>query len=185
MIERDGVRVGYEIFGSGEPTILFFTSWAIVHMRQWKAQVPYLARHFRVVTVEGRGNGNADRPDFPAAYADQEYVDDAVAVLEATGTARAVAVGLSLGGRHALQLAAWHPERVAGVVAIGAALPWPLPPNGLALSRFSVIYATPPCVIIPRSPVQGSRAVPEHLCLTRPYVPKAKDIGRFRPGSTM
>ena len=127
VIERDGVRVGYEIFGSGEPTILFFTSWAIVHMRQWKAQVPYLARHFRVVTVEGRGNGNADRPDFPAAYADQEYVNDAVAVLEATGTSRAVAVGLSLGGRHALQLAAWHPERVTGVVAIGAALPWPLP----------------------------------------------------------
>ena len=32
-------------------------------------------------------------------------------------------VGLSMGGRHALQLAAWHPERAAGVVAIGAALP--------------------------------------------------------------
>jgi hypothetical protein len=42
--------------------------------------------------------------------------------------------------------------------------------NGLALDRFSVIYATPPCVISRRSPVQGSRAVPEHLCLTRPYV---------------
>jgi len=31
--------------------------------------------------------------------------------------------------------------------------------NGLALSRFSVICVTPPCVIDPRSPVQGSRAV--------------------------
>ena len=48
--------------------------------------------------------------------------------------------------------------------------------NGLALGRFSVIYATPPCVIIPRSSVQGSRAVPEHLCLTRPYVPKARTL---------
>src|SRR6266550_1365745 len=52
--------------------------------------------------------------------------------------------------------------------------------NGLALSRFSVIYATPPCVITPRSPVQGSRAVPEHLCLTRPYVPKARTLGDGR-----
>src|SRR5258707_621496 len=52
------------------------------------------------------------------------------------------------------------------------------PPNGLALGRFSVIYATPPCAITPRSPVQGSRAVPEHLCLTRPYVPKARTLGR-------
>ena len=128
-VERDGVRVGYEVFGSGEPTLLLLTSWAIVHARQWKAQVPYLARHFRVITTEGRGNGDADRPARDSAYDDREYVEDAVAVLDATGTARAVAIGLSLGGRHALQLAAWHPERVAGVVAIGAALPWPLPPG--------------------------------------------------------
>ena len=128
-VERDGVRVGFEVFGTGEPTILLLTSWAIVHMRQWKGQVPYLARHFRVITVEGRGNGDADRPDEAATYDDREYVGDALAVLDATGTERAVAVGLSLGGRHALQLAAWHPERVAGVVAMGAALPWPLPPD--------------------------------------------------------
>ena len=43
-------------------------------------------------------------------------------------------------------------NRVSGVG------PWA---NGLALSRFSVIYVTPPCVITPRSPVQGSRAVPD------------------------
>ena len=48
--------------------------------------------------------------------------------------------------------------------------------NGLALSRFSVIYATLPSVITRRSPVQGSRAVPEHLCLTRPYIPKARTL---------
>ncbi|HVT68453.1 MAG TPA: alpha/beta fold hydrolase, partial [Trebonia sp.] len=129
FVERGGVRVGYEAFGAGDPAILLLTSWAIVHARQWKAQVPYLARHFQVIAVEGRGNGRADRPGTPAAYRDREYVEDAVAVLDATGTDRAVAVGLSVGGRHALQLAAWHPDRVAGVVAIGAALPWPLPPD--------------------------------------------------------
>ena len=62
MVERDGVSVGYEVFGEGDPTIVLLTSWAIVHARQWKAQVPYLARHFRVITIEGRGNGRADRP---------------------------------------------------------------------------------------------------------------------------
>ncbi|MGQ0575616.1 MAG: alpha/beta fold hydrolase [Pseudonocardia sp.] len=128
-VERDGVRVGYEVSGDGEPTIVLLTSWAIVHMRQWKAQVPYLSRHFRVITVEGRGNGMADRPDSADAYADREYVADAIAVMDATGTDRAVVVGLSLGGRHALQLAAWYPDRAAGVVAIGAALPWPVPPD--------------------------------------------------------
>ncbi|MCD2195171.1 alpha/beta fold hydrolase [Actinomycetospora endophytica] len=130
-IERGGVRVGYEVFAgpAGAPTVLLLTSWAIVHMRQWKSQVPFLAREFRVVTLEGRGNGAADRPADPAAYLDREAVGDAVAVLDATGTERVVAIGLSLGARRALQLAAWHPERVAGVVAIGTALPWPLPPG--------------------------------------------------------
>jgi pimeloyl-ACP methyl ester carboxylesterase/predicted glycosyltransferase len=129
FIERDGVKVGYEVFGAGEPAIVLLTSWAIVHARQWKAQVPYLARHFQVITVEGRGNGRADRPGTPEAYRDREYVDDAIAVLDAVGVDRAVVVGLSVGGRHALQLAAWYPQRAAGVVAIGAALPWPMPPG--------------------------------------------------------
>ena len=131
FVERDGVSIGYEVYGPDQPgpTIALLTSWAIVHARQWKAQVPYLARHFRVITIEGRGNGRADRPDDPAAYLDREYVDDAIAVLDATGTERAVVVGLSLGGRHALQLAAWYPERAAGVIAIGTALPWPVPPD--------------------------------------------------------
>jgi pimeloyl-ACP methyl ester carboxylesterase/predicted glycosyltransferase len=129
QVERDGVAVGYEVFGDAGPTLVLLTSWAIVHARQWKAQVPYLARHFRVITVEGRGNGRADRPGTPEAYADREYVEDAVAVLDAVGVDRAVVVGLSLGARHALQLAAWHPERAAGVVAIGTALPWPVPPG--------------------------------------------------------
>jgi pimeloyl-ACP methyl ester carboxylesterase/predicted glycosyltransferase len=128
-IERDGVRVGYDVYGddlhdeSGRPWIVFFTSWAIVHMRQWKLQVPYLARSFRVVTVEGRGNGRADRPDRAEAYADAEYVDDVLAVMDELGIGRAVLVGLSLGGRHALQFAARYPERSAGVVSFAAGYP--------------------------------------------------------------
>jgi pimeloyl-ACP methyl ester carboxylesterase len=68
FIVCDGVTVGYEVFGAGEPAIVLLTSWAIIHARQWKAQVPYLARRFRVITVEGRGNGRAGRPASPAAY---------------------------------------------------------------------------------------------------------------------
>ena len=72
---------------------------------------PCLARRFRVVTVEGRGNGAGGPPADAAAYADGEYVDDAIAVMDAPGIDRAVVVGLSMGGRHALQLAARYPER--------------------------------------------------------------------------
>jgi pimeloyl-ACP methyl ester carboxylesterase/predicted glycosyltransferase len=128
-VERNGVRTGYDVYGSGipgeapRPTLILLPSWAIVHARQWKAQVPYLARYFRVITVEGRGNGRADRPEAEEAYADVEYVDDVLAVLDATGTDRAVLVGLSLGSRHALQFAARYPERSAGVVAMGTLFP--------------------------------------------------------------
>ncbi len=61
-VERDGVKIAYEVFGSGETTILLMPAWSIIHSRLWKMQVPYLARHYRVVTFDGRGNGKSDRP---------------------------------------------------------------------------------------------------------------------------
>ena len=54
--------IAYEVYGSGEPTILLLPSAPIVHSRQWKGQVPYLSRRHRVVTYDGRGNGASDRP---------------------------------------------------------------------------------------------------------------------------
>jgi predicted glycosyltransferase/pimeloyl-ACP methyl ester carboxylesterase len=60
--ERDSVRVFWERCGEGEPTILLPPTWEIVHSRFWKGQIPYLARHTRVVTFDPRGNGRSDRP---------------------------------------------------------------------------------------------------------------------------
>ena len=60
--KRDGVRVYYEVYGDGESTILLFPTWEIVHSRAWKCQIPYLARHCRVVTFDRRGNGRRTVP---------------------------------------------------------------------------------------------------------------------------
>jgi pimeloyl-ACP methyl ester carboxylesterase len=128
-IERDGVKVFYEVFGDGEPTVLLLPCWSIVHSRHWKAQVPYLARHFRVVAFDGRGNGRSNRPASAAAYADGEFVADAVAVLDAVGADQAVVAGLSRGGRWAVELAATHPGRVLGAILLDPAVP-PLDPPG-------------------------------------------------------
>jgi pimeloyl-ACP methyl ester carboxylesterase len=119
--ERGGVKLHYEVYGSGEPTVLLLPTWSIIHSRHWKMQIPYLARHCRVVTFDGRGNGLSDRPE--TGYDEREFAADALAVMDATGTGRAVIVSLSLGAQRALLLAAGHPDRVAGAVFIAPFLP--------------------------------------------------------------
>jgi pimeloyl-ACP methyl ester carboxylesterase/predicted glycosyltransferase len=118
-VERDGIRVYYEVYGEGDPTVLLLPTWSIIHSRHWKMQIPYLARHCRVVTFDGRGNGRSDRPQHAAAYDEREFAADALAVLDATETHRAVIVGFSLGGQRGLILAAEHPDRIDGAVFIG------------------------------------------------------------------
>jgi pimeloyl-ACP methyl ester carboxylesterase len=56
FVERDGVKVAYEVFGSGRPALVFVPIDPLVHSRAWKAQVPYLAREFQVITIDPRGN---------------------------------------------------------------------------------------------------------------------------------
>ncbi len=128
-VERDGVRVFYEVYGSGEPTVLLLPTWSLIHSRHWKMQIPYLARQCRVITFDGRGNGRSDRPVGAEAYAIREFALDALAVLDATATERAVVVGVSCAALWGVLLAAEHPERVAGTAFIGpaVALAPPLP----------------------------------------------------------
>jgi pimeloyl-ACP methyl ester carboxylesterase/predicted glycosyltransferase len=129
FVERDGVRIAYEVFGAGDPTILLLPTWSIVPSRRWKMQVPYLARHGRVVTFDGRGCGRSDRPTESHAYADTEYAADAAAVLDATATDAAVIIGISKGAGYGMRLAADYPDRVLGAVfvcpAVGLADPVP------------------------------------------------------------
>jgi pimeloyl-ACP methyl ester carboxylesterase len=122
-VERDGVRIFYEVYGERKPTILLLPTWSIIHSRHWKMQIPYLARHCRVLTFDGRGNGRSDRPEEPEAYDEREFAADAIAVMDATATESAIIVGFSLGGQRGLLLAAEHPERVKAAVFIGPSYP--------------------------------------------------------------
>jgi pimeloyl-ACP methyl ester carboxylesterase len=122
-VEREGVRVFYEVYGDGEPTVFLLATWSIVHSRYWKMQIPYFARHFRVLTFDGRGNGKADRPSGIAAYTEWEFAEDSLAVMDATGTETAVVVGFSCGALWGTVLAADHPDRVRGTVFIGPSVP--------------------------------------------------------------
>jgi pimeloyl-ACP methyl ester carboxylesterase len=126
----DGVRIAYEVYGSGEPTVVLLPSNPIVHSRQWKGQVPYLSRTHRVVVFDGRGNGLSDRPTEPDAYRGANILGDLEAVMDATGTDAAVLIGLcGEGVWRSIEFAAARPERVQGIVAFAAGVPLLAPPH--------------------------------------------------------
>jgi pimeloyl-ACP methyl ester carboxylesterase len=119
FVDRDGVRIYYEIYGDGPETMLFLPPWPIVHSRIYKAQLPYFSERFRCIAYDGRGNGKSDRPVDVAAYSLENYVADALAVMDATEAGNAILVGLSMGGMHASVLAAHHPDRVKAAILVG------------------------------------------------------------------
>lgn len=122
--EHGGVRVGWELYEGPEPTVLFVSQPALTHARGLKNVVPYLSRHFRVVVVDGPGNGRADRPRDPAAYAPEALVGYALAVLDATGTERAIPISWSPRAIVALKLCVAQPERIIAAVFVTPDL-WP------------------------------------------------------------
>ena len=99
----------------------------VVDGRQWKGQVPYLARHFRVVTIDPRGNGLSGRPTSSDLQSDALNVGDVAAVMDDVGVDAAFLVALCGGARWAMNLAHIAPERVLGVVAIAPSVPLALP----------------------------------------------------------
>jgi pimeloyl-ACP methyl ester carboxylesterase len=133
FVDRDGVRTFWELYGGGEPRILFAPTWSIVYSRIWKAQIPYFARRHTVITLDPRGNGLSDRPPDASAYSERQLAGDLVAAMDATVTDRAIVVSLSLGAQRSLILATEHPERVAGLVFLGPAIPLGKGPPGRSI----------------------------------------------------
>ena len=121
FVERDGVRLYYEVYGEGPQTMVFVPPWSIVHSRIYKAQLPYFSERFRCIAYDGRGNGKSDRPADVAAYSLDNYVADALAVMDATAAGNAILVGLSFGGMLACVIAAHHPDRVKAAILAGTA----------------------------------------------------------------
>jgi len=119
FVERDGVRLWYATWGEQGPWIAFAPIYQIVHSQMLKATVPYLSRHFRVVTMDARGNGRSDRPEADDAYTFDHYYADFLAVLDAAGVDRTAVIGISATAMTALRIAAEHPERVTHVITAG------------------------------------------------------------------
>jgi pimeloyl-ACP methyl ester carboxylesterase len=121
-VDRDGVRVFFEVYGQGDPTVLLLMPDIIIESRAWKGQVPFLSRSFRVVVMDPRGNGRSDPSPTADQHTDRAILDDAWAVLSEVGAEEAVLAGVCSGAGLALQMAAEDPERVLGVCAINPGL---------------------------------------------------------------
>ncbi len=135
-VEREGTRLWYEVHGDAATTIMLFPGWTLP-LRAWKAQIPYLARHFRVIAFDPRGTGRSDRPVGPEHYALTEHVADAIAVMDALQSGSVVALSKSRGCQTALALAADHPDRIDAVIAAAPMIPLsPWPPYDLLWSGF-------------------------------------------------
>lgn len=85
--------------------------------RMWDEQLALYAKTCRVVRYDVRGYGQS--PPAKSVYSD---VDDLSSVLDREHIDRAHLVGLSLGGRIAIDFALTHPERVASLVLAGPGL---------------------------------------------------------------
>ncbi|WP_225724928.1 MULTISPECIES: alpha/beta fold hydrolase [unclassified Nocardia] len=110
-----GVNTYYEVYGEGEPLVLLHGGGA--NALSWLAQIPELAKQFRVYVPERRGHGHTADVDGPISY--QIMADDTAAFLETLEIGAAHLVGWSDGGIVAVLVAMQRPDLVRKLVAIG------------------------------------------------------------------
>ncbi len=114
----NGLRLAYVEQGRRDgPAVVMLHGYTDSH-RSFDLLRPHLPEGWRVIAVTARGHGQSDKPDGACEVVDMAA--DVKALLDALGIERAVIVGHSMGAGTALQFAAEYPERVSGLVLIGA-----------------------------------------------------------------
>jgi 3-oxoadipate enol-lactonase len=104
----------YEVHGSGEPLVLIGE--LANDVSEWEWLVNWCAQTHRVLAFDNRGAGRTDKPDAP--YTIPMMANDTDALMDVVGMSHATALGVSMGGRIALDLALEHPDRVAKLILV-------------------------------------------------------------------
>jgi pimeloyl-ACP methyl ester carboxylesterase len=118
------VNVGFQVFGEGPIDLVWIWGLASNIETIWEepsyaAFLRRLGEFARVIVFDRRGSGVSDREGTASTPTLEERVEDVLTVLDAAGSTRAAAFGISEGGALAAVLAATHPERVERIVIYG------------------------------------------------------------------
>jgi pimeloyl-ACP methyl ester carboxylesterase/UDP:flavonoid glycosyltransferase YjiC (YdhE family) len=118
-VHRPDARIFYQVTGSGARDLFLLPPCqVVVHSRMWKHQIPYLSRHFRVITMDPRGNGRSDRP--AAGYDLEARYGDVLAVLEEVARPPFAFLAFSCSALLAFRYAAEHSERLSHLILLSA-----------------------------------------------------------------
>ncbi len=109
-------RLYYEVAGEGDPTVILLHG-GMLDCTMWDEQFELLAKSHRVVRYDAGAHGQSALP--PEAYWDHA---DLLGLMDHLQIDRAVLVGLSMGGRVAIDTALEEPTRVRGVAAVSSGL---------------------------------------------------------------
>jgi len=113
ILEKNGVKLAYYVYGEGEPTLVFVVAW-IATAPFWIYQVNHFSQNFKMVTVDMRGAGESDKP--ADNYTTDLYVDDLNSIIEELREKDIVLVGESMGASIAIKYVTKYPEKVSKLV---------------------------------------------------------------------
>jgi pimeloyl-ACP methyl ester carboxylesterase len=133
----DGADIYYEQRGAGPPLLMIAGGGGDCGAYAGLADI--LAADYTVLTYDRRGNSRSPLHRPPALITMAEQSRDAVAVLRAAGFESARVFGNSGGATIALDLAAYHPQAVGGVIAHEPPLPTVLPDAARYLAEYDEI----------------------------------------------
>ena len=114
-VDVNGARLWYDEAGSGPAVLLLHGG--LGDSGLWEPVVPFLAERFRTIRSDLRFYGRSTGPNVPWSWQ-----DDAIGVLDGLEIERAALVGLSLGGKLALDIALAHPDRLWAVAGVAPGL---------------------------------------------------------------
>jgi pimeloyl-ACP methyl ester carboxylesterase len=109
-------EIYYELAGAGEPTVILIHG-GLLDCHMWDGQFELLSKNHRVLRYDADAHGKSTLP--PDAYWDHMSLRE---LMDNLGIERAILVGLSLGGRIAIDLALEDPDRVEAIVAVSSGL---------------------------------------------------------------